>query len=358
MDSLPGPLTNQLSLDDPAASASWDAFVEKHPEGTPFHLTDWLRTLQETYGYLPFLPMVRDGDGKISGVFPAFLLRNRLWGTRLVSVPFSDYGGPLFIDPEAGRHFCHDLLDGRGRLYRSLEVRGSLCGGRESEIVHTNYYKRHILHLSSDPEEVLKRVDKRTMQYSIRKARKSGVTIREDNTGEGMEAFYRLNLLTRKKHGVPSQPKQLFSNLFRHMVASGRAFILLAEYRSKAIAGGIFFRLGDTVYYKYNASDPAYLTAVTPNHLLSWHAIEHGCLQGYHRFDLGRTSPDNEGLMRYKAMWGGEPINLQYYFHPVVQGASSTEEKSILYLFMTRIWRALPDGIAEALSPRIYRYFG
>ena len=205
---------------------------------------------------------------------------------------------------------------------------------------------------------VRKNIDKRTIQYSIRKAERVGIEIKEENNQYGIEEFYRLNMLTRKKHGVPSQPKKFFENLLDHMISKGHAFILLAIYDSKAIAGSMFFKANKIIHYKYNASDPDYLKKTSPNHSLTWHAIKQGCMEGYRFIDFGRTSPDNKGLMRYKEMWGAETIDLPYFYYPQIKGASSTEESGLLYRMVTGVWRSLPDPIIEKIGPMIYKHMG
>jgi len=332
----------------------WDNFVEAHPRGSPFHLSCWLRTIQMTYPFRPFLYVYSEGKDTIAGVFPTFLVRGIFGGHRIISLPFSDYGGPLFMGDESEIEATALLIANSKRRFKCLEVRGPIA--QNSGAVCQHYYKRHVLRLNSDPGEIRKRMEKKTIQYSIRKAGKAGIEIIEDNSLHGVEEFYRLNLLTRKKHGVPSQPIKFFRNMFHWMVSSGKAYILLALYDSQVIAAGVFLRGKHTIYYKYNASDPGCLSKLTPNHLLTWHAIEQACLQGYQFLDFGRTSPDNVGLMRYKKNWGAVPEDLPYYFYPDTKGQTIKEENRFLYRTMTSLWRGLPDKVVEICGPRIYRY--
>nr|NIP40970.1 peptidoglycan bridge formation glycyltransferase FemA/FemB family protein [Candidatus Aenigmarchaeota archaeon] len=65
-------------------------------------------------------------------------------------------------------------------------------------------------------EDIYRNFDRKTIKYSIRKAEKSGVEIIERNSNEGINEFYRLNKMTRKKHGMPAQPKKFFTNLYKN----------------------------------------------------------------------------------------------------------------------------------------------
>jgi hypothetical protein len=342
------------SLYNESEMRQWDEFVESHPKGTPFHLSYWIRTIHETYAFTPFLYVEKDMDENISGILPCFLVKNFLTGSRTVSLPFSDYGGPLLRETDQENQLLREVTKKNGNHIASIEIRSSLS--KNSGLIPRNYYKRHVLDLSSGLSEVKKNIDKRTILYSIRKAQKAGVYIKEENTEWGIKEFYRLNLLTRKKHGVPSQPLRFFEKLYDNMISKGRASIFMAVSDSKTIAAGIFLKFRDTVYYKYNASDPGLLSAQTPNHLLTWHAIDQACSQGYRFLDFGRTSPDDIGLMRFKEMWGTKVLELPYYYSKI-KGATSKEGSGLSHVLIT-IWRILPGTVVNKLGPRIYKYLG
>jgi lipid II:glycine glycyltransferase (peptidoglycan interpeptide bridge formation enzyme) len=344
-------MVTQFSLYNESEMKQWDKFVESHPNGSPYHLSCWLQTIYKTYSFKPLLYVFKTENNTISAVFPCFLIKNSMMRARIVSLPFSDYCGPLCTGEGREIELISQIME--SNKDKNIEIRCSVADG--CGLTCHNYYKRHILELVSDPEELKTKIDKRTIQYSIRKAKKNGVEVRPENNERGLEEFYRLNMVTRKKHGVPSQPRRFFANLLEHMVAAGHAEILISYYDSKAVASSVFFKFKDTVHYKYNATDPAYVSKVTPNHLLTWHAIEKACLDGYRFLDFGRTSPENEGLMRYKAMWGGEPSDLPYFYHPAPKGAASQKESGLSYRIMTSTWRRLPDSLIELLGPMIYK---
>lgn len=346
-------MLKKFSLYNESEMKQWDDFVKSHPKGSPFHLACWLRTIQRTYSFEPLLYVHKSENGSISSVFPLLWIKSLFARARLVSLPFSDYCGPLCNDETEETELLGQIIEEQKNQVSYIEIR-SVLSNNTGFICH-NHYKRHVLNLIPDPLKVLKQIDKRTIQYSIRKAEKSGIEIREENNRWGMGEFYRLNKLTRKKHGVPSQPVKFFENLFEHMILNGNASLLLAIFDSKPIAAGLFMKFKETVYYKYNASDPGYLSKTTPNHLLTWSAIQQACLEGYGLFDFCRTSPDNVGLMRYKQMWGATPSDLPYYFYPQVKGATA-KEGGLRYQMLTKVWRSLPDAVVEIIGPRIYRH--
>jgi len=68
-------------------------------KSTVFHTDGWLKVLENTYGYDMSRLVVRRNDS-IMGALPVARLKSRVFGDRYVSLPFSDYAGPL-TDSEA-----------------------------------------------------------------------------------------------------------------------------------------------------------------------------------------------------------------------------------------------------------------
>jgi CelD/BcsL family acetyltransferase involved in cellulose biosynthesis len=344
----------ELSLHDPSAMKEWDSFVFAHPSGTSFHLSPWIRTIEQTYHFEPVLRCWRTDRGELAAVFPLFKIRQLWRGKRLVSLPYSDYGGPLWIQSDPEVAFFQKPAGRKGEeRSASVEIRGMVPAS--NDLIRHDYYIRHILDLDRDLAELQQSIDRRTIQYSIRKAEKAGVVIKEAGPEQGLREFIRLNRLTRKKHGVPSQPQRWFVNLSENMIRQGLGFILLAEWESAIIGASLFLTCGKVLHYKYNASDPAMMRRVSPNHLLTWSAIKWGIEHRYKALDFGRTAPDNIGLMRYKRMWGCVEQGIPYFYYPKIKGAASKEEKGLPYRLFTRIWRSLPDGLAERLSPVVFK---
>lgn len=348
-------LTN-LSGGDAEDLRRWDDFVASHPQGTPFHLTSWIMTIAGTYGFQPQLSVLLDERGSLRAIAPFIPQGGLLGRRRLVCLPFTDFCCPLGAEESDRLEIIEAVRRDAAEHARPIEIRGPLLPAMG--FAEVNYYRYHVLHLDRDPDEVLKNVDKRTIAYNIRRAQKAGVEIIVDNTMRGCEEYCRLNVLTRKKHGIPSQPKEFFRALSRNLVGRGWASILLAVHESRVVAGGILFKLGDKVFYKYSASDPSVLAKFSPNHLLAWTAIRNACLDGFREFNFGRTAPDNEGLMRYKKMWGGDVRELPYSYYPGSTGASARREHGKLMGTLKSVWRLLPEPLASRIGPMIIKHFG
>jgi lipid II:glycine glycyltransferase (peptidoglycan interpeptide bridge formation enzyme) len=86
------------------------------------------------------------------------------------------------------------------------------------------------------------------------------------------------------------------------------------------VAAILTLRFRDTLVYKYGCSDRHfnYLGAMP---LLFWRAIQNAKSTGATRFDLGRTEPENAGLLAFKGHWTRQSAPLVYWRFPVANPA-------------------------------------
>ena len=72
--------------------AAWEQFVGGAHDANVGHRWAWLGIVSEVYGHRTF-PLAAIRDGVLAGVLPLVLVRSRLFGRNLVSMPFLDSGG-------------------------------------------------------------------------------------------------------------------------------------------------------------------------------------------------------------------------------------------------------------------------
>ena len=296
---------------DPLRDPRWLRLVDRAPQGTAFHHPVWLELLHSTYRYsLDACCLVSD-DGELVAGLPLATVASRLTGTRLVALPFSDVcpvlrtsaatpGGPTVLDQA-----LMDLQRFRGL---PLEVRtgdGSLAAASPGERFH-----HHILPLEPDVQEVERRFAKPQALRGVRRALKDGLSACINSDRSALAAFYRLHVQTRRRLGVPTQPRRFILGL-EQLFAAGLGFVLLVRASDRVVAAGVFLTSHDTLTYKYGASDARAL-ASRPNNLLFMEAIRWGCEHGFSSLDLGRTHWGQEGLRAFKLSWGAEERELRY----------------------------------------------
>ena len=190
----------------------------------------------------------------------------------------------------------------------------------------------------------------------ITKAEKAGVTVRRGDA-TAVDAFYPLYVATRRRHGIPPQPRRLFSRIVAATGEPFQATLYLAEYERATIAAVITLRHAGTTYLKYEVSDDAHrnLGAV---HALLWASIQDAMLAGDRAYDFGRTAADNTGLCQFKQRWGTTQTEMPYYFDPPVEGVSVVRTDSLKYRVFTGAFQRMPAGLAVRIGERIFRHFG
>lgn len=336
---------------DPANDPTWEVFLRETPEATPFHTGAWAKVLRDTYDFQPRYMVARKENAKLAAGIPLFEVN----GSRLVGIPFSDYCPPLLPDSEDSKALVAELKRTTNNGTSALELRGTSALDLESQgFTKANAFLQHVIRLDADIEELTSRFRGNTRR-SVRKAERSGLTVRTGEKLSDMERFYELNILTRRKHGLIPQPWRFFENIHRHMISGGNGMLLLCEYEGRVIAADLMLAHGKKLVGKYNASDKRF-QALGPNHLLQMRGIELGVADGYSEINLGRTEPEHEGLRRFKLGWGSREEPLPYYYYPADKtGSWSTGNTPPGQRLMAIFVRFAPSWALRMAGAAIYK---
>jgi CelD/BcsL family acetyltransferase involved in cellulose biosynthesis len=287
----------------------WMDFVCTRPGANIFHHPAWMQVMHECYGYSGSILVILDEHGQIRAGIPLMEVNSFLTGHRWVSLPFSDYCYPLYEDQAALDDLTCQFVDiFQSRNLKKFEIRWKLP--ERSEIQQVSEFVLHTIPLDLDPTRVSKRF-KRTHLQNIRTAEERGVKIEFGDQLKHLEIFYDLQLETRKRHGVPAQPRKYFEVLWRHIMKPGMGFVLLAKKDDEYIAGMVYLAWNRTLIAKYAASREDRFN-LRPNNLLFWEGIRWGCQNGFAVFDMGRTEVENTGLRTFKNRWGAREEPLYY----------------------------------------------
>jgi lipid II:glycine glycyltransferase (peptidoglycan interpeptide bridge formation enzyme) len=177
----------------------------------------------------------------------------------------------------------------------------------------TSHAVRHVLPLECTPDEFLRRIKGTQVDRAIRKAQRQHVTARVSRSEADADTFYRLHLQTRRRQGVPVQPRRFFRLLWRLVIDQGLGFVVLAHKDGDPIAGAVYLAWNGHLIYKYGASD-ARFWELRPNNLVMWSAIEWACEHGFRDLDFGRSDSENHGLREFKRRWGAVELPLIYSY--------------------------------------------
>jgi len=158
--------------------------------------------------------------------------------------------------------------------------------------------------------QLFSNLHKDSTQRKIRRAEREGLTYEEGQAGDLLEKFYRLLLLTRRRHQVPPQPRKWFSNLVACL--GDHVKVHVASRLGQPLAGILTLRFQDTLVYKYGGSDLRFQN-LGGMHLCLWRAIEDAKARGLREIDLGRSETDARGLITCKDRWGARCSSFRYF---------------------------------------------
>jgi len=326
----------------------WLSFLRCHERATPFHHPAWAKVLSQVYGFPVLAFITRAPDGAIAAGLPAIrvpsLGRRSCWKC----LPFTDTCGPL-----GGHHETNVLACAlRDRPDEDWEVRSSVPGLGAVRTVAV----RHCLDLRPGVDAVYAGFHRSQVQRALRRAeRERIVRVREANVrGDLTDVYYGLHVGTRKRQGVPPQPRRLFAAIWDELHTAGLATTRLAEIEGRPVAGAVFLHWNGTLVYKYGASRPDTWKA-HPNHMIFWEAIREACATEMTLLDLGLSDPSNQGLRVFKSNWGAQEEDLQYTFSRSAAHLCRPSHSRTQKLLGAAIRRS-PPRICEWIGTALYRF--
>jgi hypothetical protein len=284
----------------------WDR-LDGFADRTVFQTRPWLEFIAETQNGTPVVAELRDG-GALAGYFSGLFIR-RL-GMRILGSPFPGWTTPyigfnLLPDTisrtQALEGLCHWAFKTMGCFH--LEVSdwqfrddGTPASGLEQEPSGT--YESD---LTQSEEELLRGMSD-SCRWSIRKAKKLGVTV-EEAAAEGFADEYYAQLIdVFAKQGLrPTYRVERVRALVRHVHPTGHLLLLRARSpEGRGIATGIFPGFNKWALDLGTASWRSE-QRLRPNEALHWHAMRYWKRQGIKHLDWGGAG----GGAYYKEKYGG-----------------------------------------------------
>ena len=345
---------------DPLTDPRWEEFLRHHPRSSVFHTVQWLDALRRTYGYEPFGIATCHQDAALTNAAVFCRVNSWLTGRRLVGLPFSDHCD-LLVHTQADLAAIASTLQReplRGMLrYVEIRPRHSLEGlGLESPSCLR--YCLHQLDLVPNLDTLFGNCHKDSTQRKILRAEREGLAYEEGRSEFLLDRFYRLLILTRRRHLAPPQPKKWFQSLID---CFGGALKIRVAFRDRnAIAAILTLRYKDTLVYKYGCSDSRFHQR-GGMHLLFWRSIQEAKQDGLNLFDLGRSDWEDTGLITFKDRWGAERSEITYLRFSAFTKAKGT------YMPAGADWKGriarkvfpwLSDRVLCAAGNLIYRHIG
>jgi len=334
----------------PADQPRWDAFVERCPDATFFHLAGWRHILEDVLGHRCHYLIAERGD-VVCGVLPLAEIRSRLFGHSLVSLPLCVYGGPAAADSGAE----DDLIDAAVALARKLGVEHLELRNRtvkRAEWPSQHLYVTFRKTLLPDADANLLAIP-RKQRAMIRKgiARNLGSAI--DDTPR---RFFRLYADNMHRHGTPPLSSRYFDALATTF-GDACETLIVSDSSGTPVSGVMSFYFRDEVL-PYYAGDTDAARDLAANDFKYWDLLRRACERGTRVFDYGR-SKQGTGSYAFKKNWGFEPAPLAYEYQLLRRNdVPQNNPLNPRYRAMIALWRRLPRPLVNAVGPMLARNLG
>ena len=339
----------RVSRSAPDAAGRWRRVVDELGQSTLAHSPEWFTVIRNAYGHDPLYLTAEDGEGRL-GLLPAFVVRRPFFGTVVTSMPFLDAGGPCAPSVALAQVLVEHLIgEARHVGAQAVELR---CPERLALASQPLEHKVNLtLDLPADSDRLWRRLDA-SVRNQIRKAERSGLSV-ECGRGEKLTAFYDVFAARMRDLGSPVHAPEFLRAVVDAF--GDRARIVLVRKDSTPVGGLVALAFKDRLAVPWASCLKDYLS-LCPNMLQYWETLRMACLEGFRRFDFGRSSR-NSGTYRFKRQWGAREEPLFWYTIPIARRRSPTISSAPKgAVLLANVWQRLPLAVTRRLGPHIRKY--
>jgi len=328
----------------------WDAFVAQCRDATFFHRIGWREIIEEVFRHRCHY-LVAERDGRWSGVMPLAVIKSRLFGHALVSLPFGVYGGPAADDRESAQALiaaASDLARTIGVDYLEVRNTHAQCSEWPRQDLYVTFRKEILPEVEANMLAI-----PRKQRAMVRKGIKNALVSEVDASTERFFALYADNV---HRHGTPPFPRRYFARL-KKVFGDACEIQTVLDARGTPVSSVLSFYFRDEVL-PYYAGDTSAARDLAANDFKYWELLRRACERGVRVFDYGR-SKRGTGSYDFKKNWGFEPTPLAYEYQ-LLKGGRVPENNPLnpKYAAFITLWRHLPRSVANALGPMIVRNLG
>jgi serine/alanine adding enzyme len=337
--------TRALSVVPLDSERAWDEFVVNDPSSSFCHLSGWREIIDGVMGHECLYSVACDDAGQYVGLLPLAELRNPLFGTHRVSLPFLNYGGPIGTEGARTRlaALAHEQARAGDVTSLLLRNRHSL----ESAIPASGKKITVLLDLPPTADELWNQRFNAKFRNKIKRPQREGMETRFGLSH--VDAFYEVFAHNMRDLGTPVLPREFFTRvakMFPRLCVVGAVY-----WKERPVAAGWGFIWRDEFEMTWSSSLRD-IGNLKPNMLLYWSFMEHLIGRGVRTFNFGRSTPGT-GPHEFKESWGGVDVPLPWAEWP--EAAGGDERTSTMMSTATAVWKRLPLPIANAIGPVVAR---
>jgi len=322
----------------------WDEYVKSHKLSTFYHQIGWKNVVKKTYGHKPIY-LVAKLDGEIKGVLPLFLLKSKIFGKKLISLPFAPYGGVCASNDLVEEALIKEAKEITKEVDADyLEIR-DLYGRNYNSFITKSDYVTSILELDPNPEVVWRERFKKNKRKMITRSKKQNLTF---SWTDKVDNFYKLFSRNMRDLGSPVHSKDFFKNILAEFPSDSR--ILEVKRGEEVIYAAFYLFYKERMINSWSSTLKKYRKYL-PTDFGIWNAIKYGCENGFKYYDFGRSQRGSSNF-EFKRRWGAKaiPLNYTYYLNGAKKAPDLTLNNPKRRRF-SMIWRKLPLPLANLIGP-------
>jgi lipid II:glycine glycyltransferase (peptidoglycan interpeptide bridge formation enzyme) len=216
-------------------------------------------------------------------------------------------------------------------------------------------YYLHRLDLTPSLATLFSALHKDSTQRKIRRAEREGLRYEEGRSAELLSIFYKLLVLTRRRHRVPPQPLSWYKNITSSFGSAAKIRVAFKDQRPIASIFTISYK--NTLVYKWGCSDAAF-HRFGGMHFLLWKCVLESKRRGFHTFDLGRSGSGDTGLVVFKDRWGAVREQLFYSRYDASPAAKEPLAHRWAMRIGQQIFTRMPSSLQTAIGSLLYKHVG
>ncbi|MET0067931.1 MAG: FemAB family XrtA/PEP-CTERM system-associated protein [Candidatus Thiodiazotropha sp.] len=332
----------------PEHRRDWNHYLRETPGANFYQRYEWQELNQDHFGHETFCIAV--GEEKIEGVLPLVLIKSRLFGRILCSMPFVNYGGVCADNEMAEKALLHKAVS-LADQYKAdyLEMRAT-----RSSIIDLPESTRKVsmtINLDADHEAIWSGF-KSKHRTNIRRVYKNEIHVKSGHA-ELLDDFYKVLSHSWRDLGTPLYRKSYFQTLL-DLFGRDELKIFVAYKGDEPICTAFNGYYKGTVEGMWMGTVLQY-RSLQPTYVLYWEMIKDSCEMGCTHYHLGRSTVDSSAES-FKKKWNAEQTQLYWqYYLPGGGEMPQLNVDNTKFQLAIEVWRKLPLPVVGLIGPWISR---
>lgn len=310
----------------------------------------WLTVLNRSFGHTPYLLEIHNDDLDSVGHLPLCLVRSRLFGRFLVSLPYLNSAGVVTPIPRVADLLVDKAVELTHELNaRHLELRHETA----VESPHFNYQLDQKVHmrrdLPDDPEALWTQL-KSKVRNQVRKGESYDLRIEWGRSQRHVRDFYRVFSRNMRDLGTPVYSRAFFAHILD--VFDEAEFGVV--YSGKEPIAGAYLHHSGPVTSVPSASSLRRHKHTNANMWMYWQLLSRAIERGAIAFDFGRSTIGG-GTFRFKRQWGASPSPALWQYYTCRDSPTEMRPDNPRFRLLIEGWKRLPVWLANSIGPLIVK---